>query len=137
MRPALVNGAAGVVVTADGKPMTVIGFTIAEGKIAEIDAISDPLRLPTISAALPIAAAALPNLSAPLPQNAAALPNLSAPLPQNAAALPELGFGAGLPLVNDQHGFGEMRAITGDPRVYGRVYLGTGGRGIFYGDIAK
>jgi len=38
---------------------------------------------------------------------------------------------------DDQHGFGEMRAITGDPRVYGRVYLGTGGRGIFYGDIAK
>ena len=49
---ALVNGAAGVVVTAGGRPVTVIGFTIAEGKIVEIDAISDPERLPTIAAAL-------------------------------------------------------------------------------------
>jgi hypothetical protein len=38
---------------------------------------------------------------------------------------------------DERHGFGEMRAITGDPRVYGRVYLGTGGRGIVYGDIAR
>jgi RNA polymerase sigma-70 factor (ECF subfamily) len=51
LRPALVNGAAGVVVTADGLPVTVIGFTIADGKIVEIDAISDPQRLPTIAAA--------------------------------------------------------------------------------------
>ena len=46
------NGAAGVVVIADGRPVTVIGFTIADGKIVEIDAISDPQRLPTIAAAL-------------------------------------------------------------------------------------
>jgi photosystem II stability/assembly factor-like uncharacterized protein len=40
--------------------------------------------------------------------------------------------------INDaQHGFGEIRAITGDPRIFGRVYFGTGGRGIVYGDIAK
>jgi RNA polymerase sigma factor (sigma-70 family) len=52
LRPALVNGAAGVVVTADGRAMTVIGFTIADGKIVEIDAISDPQRVPTIAAAL-------------------------------------------------------------------------------------
>ena len=38
---------------------------------------------------------------------------------------------------DDRHGYGEMRALTGDPRIYGRVYLGTGGRGIIYGDIAK
>jgi photosystem II stability/assembly factor-like uncharacterized protein len=38
---------------------------------------------------------------------------------------------------DSQHGFGEMRVITGDPRIYGRVYLGTGGRGIIYGDIAR
>jgi len=37
---------------------------------------------------------------------------------------------------DDRHGYGEMRAITGDPRIYGRVYFGTGGRGILYGDIA-
>jgi hypothetical protein len=33
-------------------PRAVIGFTIAEGKIVEIDAISDPQRLPTIAAAV-------------------------------------------------------------------------------------
>jgi photosystem II stability/assembly factor-like uncharacterized protein len=33
-----------------------------------------------------------------------------------------------------QHGFGDLRVITGDPRVFGRVYLGTGGRGIITGD---
>src|SRR5579864_4753109 len=42
LRPALVNGAAGVIVTQDGQPMTVMGFTVANGKIVEIDAIADP-----------------------------------------------------------------------------------------------
>ena len=27
--------------------------------------------------------------------------------------------------------------IAGDPRIHGRVYVGTDGRGVFYGDIAK
>jgi RNA polymerase sigma-70 factor (ECF subfamily) len=44
-RPALVNGAAGVVVTLGGQPVAVIGFTVSRGKIVEIDAISDPDRL--------------------------------------------------------------------------------------------
>ncbi len=35
------------------------------------------------------------------------------------------------------HGYGDIRCISGDPRVYGRVYFGTGGRGIIYGDRAK
>jgi hypothetical protein len=35
---------------------------------------------------------------------------------------------------DDSHGFGEIRTIIGDPRIYGRVYFGTGGRGILYGD---
>jgi RNA polymerase sigma factor (sigma-70 family) len=52
LRPALVNGAAGVVVTSGGRPTTVIGFTIAGGKIVEIDAISDPERVPTLAAAI-------------------------------------------------------------------------------------
>jgi CRP-like cAMP-binding protein len=32
------------------------------------------------------------------------------------------------------HMFGQINVLSGDPRVYGRVYLGTGGRGIIYGD---
>ena len=39
-----------------------------------------------------------------------------------------------LPVNDKQHQFGWINAITGDPRVYGRVYLGTGGRGILYGE---
>jgi photosystem II stability/assembly factor-like uncharacterized protein len=35
---------------------------------------------------------------------------------------------------DDQHQFGTVGEIIGDPRIYGRVYLGTGGRGILYGD---
>lgn len=52
LRPALVNGAAGVVVTLGGEPMTVMGFTVAEGRIVEIDAIADPERVRRIAAAV-------------------------------------------------------------------------------------
>ena len=38
---------------------------------------------------------------------------------------------------DDRHQFGQINVITGDPRIYGRVYVGTGGRGILYGDPAK
>jgi RNA polymerase sigma-70 factor (ECF subfamily) len=44
-RPALVNGAAGAIVARRGRPLTVIGFTIRNGKIAEIDILADPARL--------------------------------------------------------------------------------------------
>jgi hypothetical protein len=38
---------------------------------------------------------------------------------------------------DDQHQFASTNsAITGDPRIYGRVYVGTNGYGIVYGDIA-
>ncbi|MGD0860004.1 MAG: hypothetical protein ABR912_11840 [Terracidiphilus sp.] len=37
---------------------------------------------------------------------------------------------------DDAHQYGYIFSISGDPRIYGRVYLGTGGRGILYGDIA-
>ena len=35
---------------------------------------------------------------------------------------------------DDQHQFGGVNDITGDPRVFGRVYIATSGRGIVYGD---
>ncbi len=35
---------------------------------------------------------------------------------------------------DDKHQYGFTRVITGDPRIYGRVYFGAGGRGIIYGD---
>lgn len=38
---------------------------------------------------------------------------------------------------DDQHQFGSINPITGDPKVFGRVYFGTNGRGVFYGDPAK
>ena len=44
-RPALVNGAVGVVVAPRGRLLMVLGFTIRGGKIVEIDAIADHARL--------------------------------------------------------------------------------------------
>lgn len=38
---------------------------------------------------------------------------------------------------DDQHQYGWISPITGDPRIFGRVYLGTNGRGIIYGDSAN
>ncbi|GAB3456736.1 WD40/YVTN/BNR-like repeat-containing protein [Actinophytocola sediminis] len=39
---------------------------------------------------------------------------------------------------DDRHQYGNAgEALTGDPRVYGRVYLGTNGRGVIYGDRAS
>ena len=35
---------------------------------------------------------------------------------------------------DDQHQYGWINHVTGDPRIYGRVYFATGGRGIIYGD---
>ena len=45
MRPALINGAAGVVSFRDGEPFSVGGITVRNGKIAEMDLLSDPERL--------------------------------------------------------------------------------------------
>jgi RNA polymerase sigma-70 factor (ECF subfamily) len=50
LHPALVNGAAGMIVAVRGRPFTVMGFTIADGQIAEIDAVSDPERVRAITA---------------------------------------------------------------------------------------
>src|SRR6476660_6057334 len=44
-RPALVNGAAGVVVFTGDRPYAVIGITVGSGRIVEIDILADPDRL--------------------------------------------------------------------------------------------
>jgi hypothetical protein len=38
---------------------------------------------------------------------------------------------------DDQHQWGLLLHITGDPKLYGRVYVGTHGRGAIYGDPVK
>jgi RNA polymerase sigma-70 factor (ECF subfamily) len=43
--PALVNGAAGVVIASRGRPVSVAGFTVRRGRIVEIDILADPARL--------------------------------------------------------------------------------------------
>ena len=43
--PALVNGAPGRVTIVDGKPVAVMGFTVVDGRIKEIDILADPERL--------------------------------------------------------------------------------------------
>ncbi|GGA03539.1 WD40/YVTN/BNR-like repeat-containing protein [Dyella caseinilytica] len=35
---------------------------------------------------------------------------------------------------DDQHRFGQVTHVTGDPRIFGRVYFAGSGRGILYGD---
>jgi RNA polymerase sigma factor (sigma-70 family) len=44
-RPAMVNGTAGFVVSPRGQPVAVAGFTVAHGRIVEIDLLADPARL--------------------------------------------------------------------------------------------
>lgn len=48
VRPALVNGAAGVVVAPQGTAQFVMAFTVADGRIVAIDVLSDPDRLPRL-----------------------------------------------------------------------------------------
>jgi RNA polymerase sigma-70 factor (ECF subfamily) len=46
VRPALINGAAGVVVVLpDGRLFSVMAFTVRDGRVAAIDALADPDRL--------------------------------------------------------------------------------------------
>jgi RNA polymerase sigma-70 factor (ECF subfamily) len=45
VRPALVNGAAGVVVAPGGRPFSIMAFTVAGGQIVRIEALIDPERL--------------------------------------------------------------------------------------------
>jgi RNA polymerase sigma-70 factor (ECF subfamily) len=45
VHPALVNGAAGVVITVDAKPVAIVGFTVVHDRIVAIDALADPERI--------------------------------------------------------------------------------------------
>jgi RNA polymerase sigma factor (sigma-70 family) len=52
-RPALVNGAAGIVAfTQAGEPFAVLGFTVAGKTIVEIDILADPARLSRLNLAV-------------------------------------------------------------------------------------
>jgi RNA polymerase sigma factor (sigma-70 family) len=45
VHPALVNGAAGVIIARRGRPASVTGFTVRRGKIVAIDILADPARI--------------------------------------------------------------------------------------------
>jgi RNA polymerase sigma-70 factor (ECF subfamily) len=48
-RPALVNGAAGLVVGRRGRPVAVVGFTVSGGRIVAIDVVTDRAKLQAIA----------------------------------------------------------------------------------------
>ena len=50
-RPALINGAAGLVVAAHGQPIAVMAFTVTDDQIAELDIYAAPQRLARFSPA--------------------------------------------------------------------------------------
>jgi RNA polymerase sigma factor (sigma-70 family) len=52
VRPALVNGAAGIVTLREGRPFAISGFTIRNSRIVEMDVLADPERLDRLN--LPI-----------------------------------------------------------------------------------
>jgi len=53
VHPVLVNGTAGAVLTHEGRPVALLGFSIAAGRITEIDAITDPDRLSRLGLPVP------------------------------------------------------------------------------------
>ena len=38
-------------------------------------------------------------------------------------------------ITDGEHQFGSISHLTGDPRIFGRVYAASGGRGIVYGTL--
>ena len=52
-RRALVNGTAGVIVARGGQPVTLMGFTVRQGKITEIDILADQARLRHLGLTVP------------------------------------------------------------------------------------
>jgi RNA polymerase sigma-70 factor (ECF subfamily) len=55
VRPALVNGAAGVVVAPGGRPCSIMAFTVTAGRIVRIQALIDPERLARLQISPPAA----------------------------------------------------------------------------------
>jgi len=53
VRPALVNGAAGAVVAPAGRVLSVMAFTVTNGKVTQIDALVDPERLGQLNLVIP------------------------------------------------------------------------------------
>jgi RNA polymerase sigma-70 factor (ECF subfamily) len=49
-RPAIVNGAAGVIVGSPDHPLAVVGFTVVQGKIVAVDLITDRFKLGRLTA---------------------------------------------------------------------------------------
>ena len=50
LHPALINGAAGVVVTLEGRPHVVMAFTVVNDQVVELDVIADPERVRSVAA---------------------------------------------------------------------------------------
>jgi hypothetical protein len=53
IHPALINGAVGAVTTRDGRPFSVGGATVRDGKIVELDFLSDSERLVQLDLTVP------------------------------------------------------------------------------------
>jgi RNA polymerase sigma-70 factor (ECF subfamily) len=52
LHPALINGAAGVVITLDGQPHVVMAFTVVSDQVVELDIIADPDRVGRVASAV-------------------------------------------------------------------------------------
>ncbi len=52
LHPALVNGAAGVVITLDGQPHVIMAFTVVGDQVAELDIFADPERVRRVASAV-------------------------------------------------------------------------------------
>ncbi|GLW69219.1 RNA polymerase sigma factor [Kitasatospora phosalacinea] len=48
-RPVLVNGTWGTLTVVDGKPVSVMSFTVVDGRVAQIDVLGDPDRLAALA----------------------------------------------------------------------------------------
>jgi hypothetical protein len=64
LRPVLVNGTLGAMITLDGQPLAVLVFTVAGDKIVAIDAIRDPDRVRRAAAVLAESGAS-PSVTSP------------------------------------------------------------------------